>query len=84
MLGDRNSRIKDFFDLHHLASRFEFDRATLVEALRRTFARRRTPVPAEEPIVLRSAGARPGERHHRARGGSGSAPALSTLSSTIA
>jgi hypothetical protein len=52
VLGDRNSRIKDFFDLHHLASRFEFYRATLVEALRRTFARRRTPVPAAEPIVL--------------------------------
>lgn len=52
MLGDRNSRIKDFFDLHHLASRFEFDRATLTEALRQTFTRRRTPVPVEEPIGL--------------------------------
>ena len=52
VLGDRNSRIKDFFDLHHLASRFEFDRAPLAEAVRRTFARRRTPIPAEEPIGL--------------------------------
>jgi hypothetical protein len=52
VLGDRNSRIKDFFDLHHLATRFEFDRATLVEAVRRTFARRRTPIPAEPPIGL--------------------------------
>ncbi len=52
VLGDRNSRIKDFFDLHHLASRFEFDRATLAEAIRRTFERRRTPIPAEEPIGL--------------------------------
>jgi hypothetical protein len=52
VLGDRNSRIKDFFDLHHLAGRFEFDRATLAEAMRRTFARRRTPVPAEAPIGL--------------------------------
>ncbi len=51
-LGDRNSRIKDFFDLHHLASRFEFDRATLAEAVRRTFARRRTPIPEEQPIAL--------------------------------
>ena len=25
VLGDRNSRIRDFFDLHYLASRFEFD-----------------------------------------------------------
>ncbi|GAB4182041.1 MAG: nucleotidyl transferase AbiEii/AbiGii toxin family protein [Rhodocyclaceae bacterium] len=52
VLGDRNSRIKDFFDLHHLASRFEFDRETLAEAARRTFARRNTPIPAEPPIGL--------------------------------
>jgi predicted nucleotidyltransferase component of viral defense system len=51
-LGDRNSRIKDFFDLHHLATRFPFDRATLVEAVRRTFARRQTPIPNEVPIAL--------------------------------
>ncbi len=52
VLGDRNSRIKDFFDLHHLASRFEFDRATLTEAVRRTFAQRRTPIAADAPIGL--------------------------------
>ncbi|MGH9380904.1 MAG: nucleotidyl transferase AbiEii/AbiGii toxin family protein [Thermoanaerobaculia bacterium] len=52
VLGDRNTRIKDFFDLHHLASRFAFDRATLTEAVRRTFARRATPIPAEAPIGL--------------------------------
>jgi hypothetical protein len=52
VLGDRNSRIKDFFDLHYLASRFAFDRATLAEAVRRTFARRRTPIPKEAPIGL--------------------------------
>jgi hypothetical protein len=54
VLGDRNSRIKDFFDLHHLASRFEFDRATLAEAVRRTFERRHTLIPAEDPIGLTS------------------------------
>ena len=52
VLGDRNSRIKDFFDLHYLASRFEFDRTILSEATRRTFERRRTPIPAEDPIGL--------------------------------
>ena len=52
VLGDRNSRIKDFFDLHHLASRFAFDRATLTEAVRRTFERRGTPIPIEQPIGL--------------------------------
>ncbi len=52
VLGDRNSRIKDFFDLHHLACHFEFDRQTLAEAVRRTFARRKTPIPVEPPIGL--------------------------------
>ncbi len=55
VLGDRNSRIKDFFDLHHLASHFEFDRATLAEAIRRTFERRHTPIPEEEPLGLTAA-----------------------------
>ncbi len=52
VLGDRNSRIKDFFDLHYLAGRFELDRRTLAEAVRQTFARRRTPLPVEEPVGL--------------------------------
>ena len=52
VLGDRNSRIKDFFDLHYLASCFEFDRPTLAEAVRRTFARRSTPIPVDDPIGL--------------------------------
>ncbi len=51
-LGDRNSRIKDFFDIHYLARQFEFDRATLVEAVRRTFERRGTLIAAEPPIGL--------------------------------
>lgn len=52
MLGVRNSRIKDFFDLHYLATHFEFDRAMLAEAVRRTFERRRTPIPKQQPIAL--------------------------------
>ena len=52
VLGDRNSRIKDYFDLHYLASHFEFNRARLTEAVRRTFARRGTPVPSSAPIGL--------------------------------
>jgi hypothetical protein len=51
-LGDRNSRIKDFFDLHYLATHFEFDRATLAETISRTFARRGTPIPGDDPIAL--------------------------------
>lgn len=52
VLGDRNSRIKDYFDLDHLAAKFEFDRAKLAEAVRRTFARRGTPIPTAAPIGL--------------------------------
>jgi hypothetical protein len=52
VLGDRNSRIKDFFDLHYLASNFEFDRRTLADSVQRTFERRRTPIPADDPIGL--------------------------------
>ena len=52
VLGDRNSRIKDYFDLHMLAMSHEFHRAELVEAVQRTFARRQTPIPAESPIGL--------------------------------
>jgi hypothetical protein len=55
VLGDRNSRIKDFFDLDYLSSRFEFDLATLTEAVRRTFERRHTPAPPEDPIGLTAA-----------------------------
>lgn len=52
VLGDRNSRIKDYFDLHYLASYFAFDRATLTESIQRTLARRSTPIPAGEPMGL--------------------------------
>jgi predicted nucleotidyltransferase component of viral defense system len=55
VLGNRNSRIKDFFDLCHLAKGFEFDGATLAESIRRTFQNRHTPIPTEEPIGLTSA-----------------------------
>lgn len=52
VLGNRNSRIKDLFDIHHLALRFAFDRATLTEAIRRTFERRHTPISEDPPIGL--------------------------------
>jgi hypothetical protein len=55
VLGNRNSRIKDFFDLRYLADHFEFDRGTLTEAIQRTFARRRTPIPADVPVALTDA-----------------------------
>ncbi|MGH9337659.1 MAG: nucleotidyl transferase AbiEii/AbiGii toxin family protein, partial [Vicinamibacteria bacterium] len=54
-LGERNSRYKDFYDLHALAGGFEFDLDTLVRAFRATFNRRATPFPAEPPAALAAA-----------------------------
>lgn len=51
-LGIRNSRIKDFFDIGHLATVGNLDHAKLIEAIQRTFARRGTAIPDEMPIGL--------------------------------
>lgn len=51
-LGERNSRQKDFYDLHAMAAAFAFDRSTLVRAVRATFDRRATPVIEELPVGL--------------------------------
>lgn len=45
-LGIANSRMKDFHDLHSLATTSEFDGKTLTEAVRATFKRRGTELPA--------------------------------------
>lgn len=52
ILGARNSRIKDFFDIHYLAMHFSFNGAELAEAIRRTFDRRKTPFPEDVPVGL--------------------------------
>jgi hypothetical protein len=44
-LGIANSRMKDFHDLHSLATTFEFEGKTLTEAVRATFKRRGTELP---------------------------------------
>lgn len=51
-LGERNSRYKDFYDLHAMANAFDFDKDTLVRAVRATFLRRRTPLVAAIPTSL--------------------------------
>ena len=51
-LGVTNSRMKDFYDIHVLASSFAFEGPTLAQAIRATFERRRTPFPEAEPLVL--------------------------------
>jgi hypothetical protein len=51
-LGIANSRMKDFFDVWVLARSFGFGGPVLADAIRATFARRKTPVPAAPPLAL--------------------------------
>jgi Nucleotidyl transferase AbiEii toxin, Type IV TA system len=53
-LGINNSRMKDFFDLAVIATTSALEGCILVEALRATFARRSTALPASTPIALTS------------------------------
>ena len=52
MLGQANSRMKDFFDLAVIARRTELDGATLAAAITATFARRQTALPTQRPLAL--------------------------------
>ena len=52
MLGQANSRMKDFFDLAVIARRTELDGGTLAAAIAATFARRQTALPTEPPLAL--------------------------------
>jgi hypothetical protein len=53
-LGILNSRMKDFFDLWLMSRQFDFDSATLAEAVSKTFSTRGTSIPAE-PVALTKA-----------------------------
>ena len=55
VLGERNSRYKDFYDIHALAQQFSFDRSTLVHAVHATFDRRATPIPSDVPVAFTGA-----------------------------
>jgi predicted nucleotidyltransferase component of viral defense system len=52
VLGIANSRLKDFYDLWLISQTFEFDRASLFAAVQRTFERRDTPMPTDQPTGL--------------------------------
>lgn len=58
VLGEANTRIKDYYDLALLSRTLAFEGATLAESIRRTFARRSTPIPEESPEGLSDAFAR--------------------------
>jgi predicted nucleotidyltransferase component of viral defense system len=51
-LAARNSRMRDFFDIHALSARQSFEGGLLVRAIRATFDRRQTRVPSQAPIAL--------------------------------
>lgn len=51
--GDRNSRLKDFYDLYVLARDFPFDGEALTAAVAATFQRRGAEFQGELPIALR-------------------------------
>ncbi len=53
-LGMANSRMKDFYDVALLSRIFEFDGEVLTRAIRVTFDRRKTPIPAALPVGLTS------------------------------
>lgn len=53
MIGQANSRLKDYYDLWLLARSYEFDTDRLADAVAATFARRSTPIPIEIPDGLK-------------------------------
>jgi predicted nucleotidyltransferase component of viral defense system len=65
-LGTFNSRMKDFYDLWVLASRFEFKGDALQEAIRRTFEHRDTDIPTGEPAAFSAQFAREKQSQWRA------------------
>jgi hypothetical protein len=52
LLGQANSRMKDFYDLAVIARRTELIGETLAAAIAATFARRQTELPTQRPLAL--------------------------------
>ncbi len=50
-----NSRMKDFYDLHWLATHFELDPKSVRKAIEVTFTRRRTTLPSALPVAYTAA-----------------------------
>ena len=51
-LGLLNSRMKDFYDIWLLMRQFDFEGSQLAEALKRTFAHRKTPFPQGRQLFV--------------------------------
>lgn len=52
LLGERNSRFKDFYDLYVIAGQFQFDGPQLAKSITATFSRRRTELAALQTTTL--------------------------------
>ncbi|MCW5934738.1 MAG: nucleotidyl transferase AbiEii/AbiGii toxin family protein [Fimbriimonadia bacterium] len=52
LLGEANSRMKDYYDLWILLKTFEFDCALLSQAIQATFMQRKTAIPDDVPVGL--------------------------------
>ncbi len=51
-LGMRNGRMKDFYDIAEFAAKLRFNSVILAEAVKNTFAHRKTVVPSDMPLAL--------------------------------
>ncbi|HEC93030.1 MAG TPA: nucleotidyl transferase AbiEii/AbiGii toxin family protein [Candidatus Atribacteria bacterium] len=51
-LGLLNSRMKDFYDIWLMMHQFSFNGLNLVEALKKTFKRRKTALPKDKPFFV--------------------------------
>jgi len=79
VLGIANSRMKDFYDVCVLAQSFAYGGATLGRAIRATFERRATSLPAQPPLALTEEFGRDATKQTQWRGflrrsGAGGAP----------
>ena len=52
VLGEHNSRYKDFYDLYVLARQFRFEGERLTRSIVATFERRRTPIGSALPVAF--------------------------------
>lgn len=52
VLGEDNSRMKDFYDLWAISRRFELDSGLIAKAIAATFERRKTALPEGRPVAL--------------------------------
>lgn len=53
ILGYRNSRMKDFFDMYTLLKHMSFSNEELLMAIKATFDRRNTAMPQQTPVAFR-------------------------------